>query len=64
MSTTLLIFLAFIVSTVCAHAAANFARKQGRNPAGWAVATFFLPALLLLLMKVDGESQADGSNGD
>ncbi|MGI9407203.1 MAG: hypothetical protein ACR2O4_12610 [Hyphomicrobiaceae bacterium] len=58
MSTTFLIFAA-IFSTICAFAAARFARNQGRNVYLWAGATFILPAVLLFLMKaeVDREKQ-------
>jgi len=50
-SSSLILMGAAVVSTICAFAAANLARKQGRSEYLWAGVTFFLPAVLLFLMK-------------
>lgn len=55
MSSTLLLIVFGLFSAACAYYAAQLAARQGRHPASWAFATFLLPALLLLLMKVQVE---------
>ena len=44
-----------LISAACAYAASKIAVRQGKNPAVWAGITFFLPAVLLILMKLQVE---------
>ncbi len=61
MPSTVFLIIFGIISAVCAYAAANLARKQGRSVPFWAALTFVLPAVLLFLMKAQVEQDQKSS---